>query len=401
MPVEFRYSRRWLVVAGACVTQALVIGGVFSYSVFFTVFEQEFGWSRTLLSASSSLSFMVMGLMAVVVGRLNDSIGPRWVLSVTGTVCGLGFILMSYMQAPWQLLVFFGLFVGIGLSAHDVSTLSTIAMWFERKRGIVTGLVKTGTACGQVVMPMLATALLALVGWRSALFWLGVALCIGLFTAAQLMRRPKAGTAPSRSNQSKNEGLEYSQAKRSIPFMLLCAIQFCFFPTLITIPLHIVAHAKDTGMTTQSAATVLSTIGAASILGRLCVGFLFDVVGGKLTMICALALLAISLFALLLIDLPVWLYLFAVIYGIAHGGLFTVVSPTVAEFFGMRAHGALFGTIVLFGTVGAAAGPVLAGLSFDRTGSYTIAIQVLIALVVLALILATRLRPLLVAVKST
>ena len=58
------------------------------------------------------------------------------------------------------------------------------------------------------------------------------------------------------------------------------------------------------------------------------------------------------------------------VYGFAHGALFVVVSPTAAEYFGMRAHGAIFGTILFFGTLGGSVGPILTGLTFDALGSY-------------------------------
>jgi len=395
----FSFDTRWRVVSGAFLTQALVIGGVFSYGVFFTVLEEEFGWSRTLLSLSSSIAFLVMGVTAVVIGRLNDQFGPRWVLSVTGLICGLGFILMSMMTMPWHLLLYFGLFVGIGLSAHDVATLSTVASWFERRRGAITGLVKTGTACGQILMPMLATLLIASVGWRDALWVMGMVISLGLLSAAQCMRKPdqKPTQAGERVSEKLN-GVSFRVATRSPTLWMLCAIQFCFLPTLITIPLHIVAHAKDLGMTIQSATMVLSALGASSIMGRLIVGFLFDRVGGKLTLRACLIVLAASLISLLLIEQAYWLYVFAFFYGCAHGGLFTVVSPTIAEYFGMQAHGAIFGVIVLFGTLGAASGPLLAGMVFDYYGSYDLAVQILALLVGAALVVTAWLKPLITLV---
>lgn len=405
MPAFFPLSTRSRVVVASFLTQAFVLGGVFSYGVFIPILESELGWSRTLLSASSSVAFLVMGILAIVVGRFNDTLGPRWVLSFTGVVCGLGFILMSFMSAPWQLVLFFGLFVGIGLSAHDVATLSTVAMWFDRRRGVMTGVVKTGTACGQVIMPLVATALFVWLGWRSALLILGIGIGVSLLLVAQWMQRPASepsltpASVPDSTLDSapapipEREGISYADARRSKTLWVMCAIQFCFFPALMTIPLHAVAHAKDLGMSSQSAATVLSTLGGASILGRLAVGLLFDKIGGKFALKACLILLVMGLLPLLVIDNGNWLYLFAFVYGSAHGGLFTVVSPTIAEYFGMKAHGAIFGTILFFGTLGGAVGPILAGIIFDTTGSYQVAFQILIILTCCGLILASWLKP--------
>jgi MFS family permease len=87
------------------------------------------------------------------------------------------------------------------------------------------------------------------------------------------------------------------------------------------------------------------------------------------------------------------LFLFATVYGFAHGGFFTVVSPTVAELFGTGSHGLLFGVVLASGTVGGAVGPLLAGRTFDVTGSYRFVFLVLTALVVVGFLMIALLRP--------
>ncbi|MBX2882000.1 MAG: MFS transporter [Granulosicoccus sp.] len=380
------------VVVAAFLTQAIIIGCMFSYGVFFKILEEEMGWSRTILSASSSVAFLTMGVLAIVGGRLNDRYGPRWVLSISGVLTGLGYVLMSQVTESWQLLIFFGLFIGVGLSTHDVVTLSTVASWFDKRRGAMTGVVKTGTACGQMILPVVATLLVSIYGWRSALIIIGVGVAASLLLISQWMRRPTENKAAAQQVQSEVWGLSFAQAKRTRILWTLCAIQFCFFPALMTIPLHILVHATDLGMTTVKAATVLSLIGGSSILGRLSIGMLLDKLGGRTSLIFCLLPLALSLGSLLIIENPSNLYLFALAYGIAHGGLFTVVSPTVAEYFGMKAHGAIFGVILFFGTLGGAAGPLLAGVLFDLLGSYQLTFALLSALALAGLLLAISLR---------
>ena len=87
------------------------------------------------------------------------------------------------------------------------------------------------------------------------------------------------------------------------------------------------------------------------------------------------------------------LFLFAAIYGFAHGGFFTVVSPMVAEFFGIGSHGALFGIVLFSGTIGGAIGPLMAGRTFDITGSYQVVFLVLAGAALIGLVLITLLRP--------
>lgn len=104
-------------------------------------------------------------------------------------------------------------------------------------------------------------------------------------------------------------------------------------------------------------------------------------------MLCLLPLIA-SLIAFLFVETTSLLFAAVALYGFAHGGLFTVVSPTIAQYFGTRAHGMLFGTIVFFGTLGGAFGPILAGWIFDVTGTYFQAFGILATLAATGLVLA-------------
>ena len=383
--ITFRPDHRYLIVFGACVTQFTVIGLVVSYGLFFKTFEAEFGWSRTLMSGGFSLAFLVMGLLAAFGGQLSDRYGPRLVLAFTGTMCGLGFILLSQMSYAWQLLLVFGLFIGTGMSTHDVVTLSTIARWFKNRRGVMTGIVKVGTAAGQFTIPPIAAVLLITYGWRSTFMIMGFAAIILLLFAAWAIKAPSTKTNTNTPDMM--SGYSFAQARRTPIFWIICAIEFLFLPSLATIPLHIVVHGMDLGMTTTVAAVLVSTMAASSVLARLAVGSFFDKVGGKVTIILCLVPLLGSLLALLAIDTPNPLFAVMVVYGFAHGGLFTVMSPTIAEYFGLKAHGTLFGSIIFFGTISAATAPILAGYIFDTLGSYSMMFKILIVMVSLGLIL--------------
>ena len=376
---------RYLVVFGACLTQFAVIGLVFSYGLFFKIFEAEFGWSRTLLSSCTSLAFLMMGVLAIFGGRLSDRYGPRRVLAVTGIIYGIGYALLSQASAPWHLFILFGLFISVGMSTHDVVTLSTIARWFPRKRGTMTGVVKVGTAVGQMAVPPIAALLIVQFGWRTAVIMLGLSAGILLLIAALSMQNPPEQQASGTSVE--REGLSFVDARRTGKLWLLCAIQFLFFTALMTIPLHIVVHGMDLGMSASVAAILLSTMGAASVVGRLTIGGFVDRIGGKYAMVLCFVPLIASLCTLLFIDIYWMLFATIAVYGFAHGGLFTVVSPTIAEYFGLRAHGAIFGLVLFFGTIGGAVGPILAGWIFDVTGSYSLAFGTLAGLSILGLLL--------------
>lgn len=362
---------RYLVVFGACAVQFMVIGLLFTYGLLAKEFETEFGWSRTLLSAGLSLAFLMMGVYAVLVGTLSDRYGPGRVLLASGLVYGLGYGLISQVAVPWQLFAIMGCSIGLGLATHDVVTLSTVARWFGRRRGLMTAVVKVGTAAGQMALPVLAAVLIESRGWRETVVILGAAAVVVLAGAALLLKPPPPGyIAPTAAAARPDEGMTFAEIRRSRAFLTLCAVQFLFFPSLVTVPLHIVIHGIDLGLAKTAAAALLSVSAAASVVGRLTVGALSDRITGKHAYtICFLPLIA-GLSAMVLIDSPGPLFAAVAVYGFAHGGFFTVVATTVAEYFGTRAHGAAFGAIVFFGTIGGATGPILAGRFFDTSGSY-------------------------------
>ena len=390
------------IVAASFLIQGVMIGGNFAYGVLFKELEAEFGWSRATIAGASSTSLLVMGLLAVLAGRLNDRIGPRWLLTGSALFYGVGYLLFARLQAPWQLFVVYGLLVGIGLSTHDVVTLSTVARWFTRRRGLASAFVKVGTGCGQLLVPLAVAALVAGFGWRTACTMFGATALVLLAAAAQVMRpdpesmglHADGAAAGSHPAQAKPD-LHAGSAARSPLFWILCGSQAIVFTCLITITVHIVPHATDLGVPRAVAAGVISAIGGASVLGRLAVGGAIDRVGGRRALIGCYAALLASLLWLQFATATWMLYAFAAVYGAAHGGFFTVMSPTVAEFFGTRVHGALFGTVLMFGSIGGAIGPLAAGAVFDANGSYRLAFAALLVLALSGLALVSRLPPML------
>ena len=127
--------------------------------------------------------------------------------------------------------------------------------------------------------------------------------------------------------------------------------------------------------------------------GRFITGITIDRIGSKRAMVVCFVLLIAGLVWLQTAQELWMLYLFAMIYGIAHGGFFTAISPIVAEFFGIRSHGVLFGIVAFSGTVGGAMGPVVTGYIFDVTTGYSLAFWLCALMSVLGLALIISLKP--------
>ncbi|MGD9305221.1 MAG: MFS transporter, partial [Desulfobacterales bacterium] len=316
---------------------------------------------------------------------------------------GLGFMLMSRLQATWQLYLLYGVLAGIGLSTHDVITLSTVARWFIKRRGMMTGIVKVGTGTGQVLVPPFAVAIIAAFGWRNAYLILGTLTLLVLVAAAQVLRRDPQSIglladggshAPGEAGNGPGGGdMPLSAAVRKPQFWIICIAELVAFSCIFTIIVHIVPHATDLGLSLATAVAVQSTFGGVSMLGRFVMGVAIDRIGGKRSLIICFSIFFCGFIWLQMAREAWMLFLFAVIYGLAHGSFFTAVSPTLAEFFGTGSHGLLFGIVLFSGTIGGAIGPLLAGHTFDMTGSYQMVFLLLSGLAGIGFVLMTLLRP--------
>lgn len=381
----------------------MVAHGLFStFGVFFNPLLAEFGWSRATISGASSLCFLINGFLAIIVGGLTDRFGPRIVMTIWGLFLGLGYLLMSQINSIWQLYLFYGVITGIGLSAGDVLPLSTIARWFVRKRGMMSGIAKVGTGLGMFIMPLVASGLILAYDWRTSYIILGTIALVFISFVAQLLRRDpgQMGQLPDGEKQADaepldlvEEGLSLWEAIHTRRFWMICPAYLTIFFCTQTITVHIAPYAVDLGISAINAAGILSIIGGISMGGRLVMGGAGDKIGNRRAIIICFLILVAALFWLQVAKELWMLYLFAVMYGFAHGGFFALISPMIAELFGIRSQGIILGAVIFSGALGGAVGPVLAGHMFDVMDSYQLAFLVCAIIAVVGLIVVSLLKP--------
>ena len=385
-----RYFYGYNIVAAGFFIQAAGGGALATYGLFFNFIQGDFGWERATISGATSLTFFVMGTAGIVCGRLTDRIGPRLIMTVAGLVLGAGYLLMNSLSSPVQLYVAMGVLVGAGMSTQDVPTLSTIARWFVRRRGMMSGIVKVGTGFGQMVFPLAVGVLIAAHGWRNAYLFIGFAVLGMVVVSAQVLRRDPGGmglrpdgesAVPGTVTRVQEEGLEYRVAVRTRQFWLVCVANFLMVYCLITMLVHLVPHAVDLGITVGRAGLLVSVMGGVSMAARLGMGTAADRIGARRAFLVCFIVLLVGFLWQRSASVMWMLVLYAAADGFARGGSFAVISPMVAELFGTRAHGSLFGIVNFAGTVGGALGPLAAGWTFDRQQSYE---SVFVLLVVLA-----------------
>jgi len=380
-------------------------GAFITFGVFFNSFLNDFGWARATISGAHSLAFLIMGFTSIIVGRMGDRFGPRVVMIGCGFLFGAGYFLMSQINAVWQLYLFYGVLVGIGLSGADVLALSMVARWFVKKRGMVSGIVKVGTGVGMLIMPIVANQLIASYDWRVSYLILGSVSLVLIVAAALFLRRDPSqkglvpyGEEAAGADSLNGAGRSFTlrEATGTRQFWVVCAIYLFALFCAQAIIVHIAPYALGLGISATNAANILATIGGASIVGRFIMGSAGDRFGHRLATVICFIILAVALSGLQFAQELWMLYLFAVIYGFAHGGVFALISPLIAELFGLSSHGVIFGIIIFSGTIGGATGPLLAGRIFDVTGSYQLAFLIFAAVGVMALILSLLLRPMVV-----
>lgn len=166
----------------------------------------------------------------------------------------------------------------------------------------------------------------------------------------------------------------FKQAIKTKAFWLLFTMYVFHAFVVQMVMVHLKAYAIDFGIAEMTAATALGLVGGTSIAGRMVIGSLSDRIGRKACFFVAYLLMAVMLLWLIEARQPWQFYLFSSVYGFAYGGNVPLFPAVVADWFGTKFHGTIYGTLMLATGIGGAIGPLLAGYIYDTRGSYNIAI---------------------------
>ncbi|MBI1846823.1 MAG: MFS transporter [Candidatus Rokubacteria bacterium] len=390
----------WIVAAGAFLVLLVAYGAQYSFGLFFSELVAEFGWSRAALSGVFSLYAFAYPAFGFPAGRLTDLWGPRVVIALGGILLGLALAGMALVSALWQPYVLYGLIAGMGMSTAWVPCNATIVKWFVRRRGAAVGLVTSGASVGTFAVPPIAYLLIAALGWRGAYVAFGATILVVLNLIALVMRpdpeslglHPDGARVPA-PEPAGAAPIPVGRAMRTSAFWLIAGtFMAVWIPVFIPL-VHMVVFARDLGFSALAGAAALSALGVGSTVGRIAMGALSDVLGRKPAVMIAMAVQVVGFVAFTRAGTLPALYTAAFIYGFGYAAISTLFAPTIADFFGRARAGTLVG--VLFALSGSASGlgPILAGLIYDRTGSYTLAWELGAALNLLGLALFAACRP--------
>jgi MFS family permease len=388
------------VVAGAFLILFVAYGTQYAFGVFFAALIDEFGWSRASLSGVFSLYAFTYAAFALVSGRLTDRWGPRVVIAIGGVLLGLGLIAMSRVSLLWQPYVCYGLVAALGMSTAYVPCNATVAKWFTRRRGLAIGLASAGGSLGTFALPPVAHVVVSRLGWRWAYVAFGVAVIVALNALAVLMQRdPETiglgpdGDARPRSAAARPEAWTAGRAMRTRAFWMLFAVfSATWIPVFVPL-VHLVPMARGLGVSPLLAATLVSALGAAALVGRLLMGGASDRIGRRAALAVALALQAGAFVGFALArELPA-LYGASLVFGFSYGAGSTLFPAAVADFFGREQAASLAGLLFAMAGSMAAWGPLAAGFIYDRAGDYQLAWWLSAGFNALALVLLAFARP--------
>jgi len=402
MPIEEKQSEifyGWFVVI-ACSFVTMSLGEtMWSFGVFFKPLENEFGWSRRLISSGYTAFLLGYSLSAVIAGRLTDRYSPRSILLACGILAGVGMSLCSRVQSVNEFRLF--LFVsGLGAGSTWSVPIATVQRWFygRERAGLALSIVVAGVGVGALVFAPLINYLIQNYGWRKTYLIIGILFLILIVSSSLVVGRkpPNVQSPPNKEKGIHAQAAMQDPTLLSLlthPSFIIVALSTCIAIFIFQIlSVHFVAYATDLGNTSTVAAAAVGLMGALSIPSRLLGGAVSDRIGWKVTFVGSHFGLALTMTWLLFSRVEWMLYGFALLYGLFWGIRTTALAGLLGNFFGMRSLGTLMGIISATGQTSAAFVPYIAGYVFDRVGSYTMVFAVLAVLMLFVSLLATTLK---------
>ncbi|WP_330453109.1 MULTISPECIES: MFS transporter [unclassified Streptomyces] len=388
-PRRRRVHRAWIVAA---VTFVTIIGGAAFNSLpglLLDPLRDDFGWSRGQIGLAVSLDMALYGLTAPFAAALMDRFGIRRVVAVALTMVAAGALASVWMTAAWQLMLYWGLLVGLGTGSMALAFSATVTnRWFVARRGLVTGILTAAGASGQLVFLPLCAWIVDRHGWRPASVTVALAALVVVPFVWLLMRDHPAdvGLAPYGGDYVEKPAPTRGAARRTLrvlfeaartgPFWLLAgSFAICGASTNGLIRTHFVPSAHDHHMQITTAASLLAVIGIFDIIGTVFSGWLTDRFDARRLLAVYYALRGVSLLFLpLLMQQPTVqppMVFFIVFYGL---DWVATVPPTLAlcrEQYG-EDSAIVFGWVLASHQVGAALVAFLGGVARDYFGTYDV-----------------------------
>jgi sugar phosphate permease len=390
----------WIIVAVALVSMAFWFGIRSNFSVFYVALLEEFGWKRGDSAGVQSMALITYTVMAPLVGGLIDRFGPRRVVIPGILILVLGLILCRTIETLAQFYLFYGVVVGTGITCIGIVTYSAIlAHWFEKRRGLASGIALSGMGLGTFVLVPLSQSFISMWGWRLTFAVLaGLVLIIALpLNTLFLRHKPsemgqfvdgsKNGTPLHESGSYAKDayGNRIDWTTRNVlssgRFWALIGFTFFVIISIYIIVVHGVRFLVDQGVAKMTAAFVLGLVGLISSIFRIFWGWLSDRISREITYTMGITCGCLGVSSLLFFEAyrsPFFIYSFFIFFGMGWGVTAPMMMAVSADLFKGRIFGLIYGFVEACVGIGAAFAAWVAGFIFDQTQSYQMAFVLVI-----------------------
>lgn len=367
-------------------------GVAYSYGVVMPSIKDAFELSKAQAALPFSAILIAYTLGMWVGGIFLDRLGPTKSCVIGVILFASGFSIAGSAQGIGFLLVTYGLICGFGIGMSYIAAASNAVKWFPHRRGLAAGCVILGFGLGSLILAPLKHWLITHFGWRHTFHILGTVFFVLGTLLACLIRAPETKSTDPQATSASNE-LSPVEMLQTTSFRLLwTAWALCLCAGLGWMA-HIPIMTQKEGVPAALAALTLSTVALANGFSRPIVGAIADKVGRLTTLLGATAIFLIICILMLLPIQGGWrFFAMGIFFGACFGTFLVNFSPIAIEFYGSRSLGSNLGLLYTSYGIGALIGPALFGAIYDRTGSYTPAIQLSIVLCAIALFLFSQVK---------
>lgn len=401
-----RFYYGWIIVGVGLISMAFWFGIRSTFSVFYVALLEEFPWGRGEAAGVQSMVLITYTVMAPLLGGLIDRFGPRRIIVPGIFLLTMGLILCAYLNTLAQFYIFYGILMASGLSCIGIISYTAIlAHWFEKKRGVASGLAVSGMGVGTFLLVPLSQHFIALWGWRLAFVLLGGLVLILLFPLNALFLRHKPqeiGLFPDGLRAEKSPDREgpvvidpqwseidwtLGMALRTGRFWALLIFPFLVIIAVYIVIVHHVSFLVDNGIEKMRAALIFASVGIISCGFRIFWGWLSDRIGREKTYTIGAICISMGACSLLLLEVMEergFVYPFVIFFGVGWGVTAPMFMSVAADLFRGRGFGLIYGIIEGVIGAGGAFGAWVAGFIFDSTESYQWAFGLAVSVAILS-----------------
>ncbi len=384
-PQEGNWYYGWNIVAAACGIVLLSTGMRLSIGPFFLPMVQDLGFSRSLLAGIIAVGMLCYGLAMPLAGYLINRVGTRAVLlaGVTMVLAATAWTLVA--TGPLAFGLAFGVLLSVGLAfTSPVAVTPVISRWFTRRRGMALLYLSTGSMAGMALLTPALTRLIEVIGWRHTLLVFSVTLAAWVVLACwrvvrddapehtdllpeERARLAQAGAPPAQRPLALREVLRTGPFWKIVLGMFACGFSMNLLGT------HGVPMLMDHGFDSGTSSHGIGLIGLVAIFGTILLGRVADRLARKNILAFIYAVRGLGFFALVVVGTHWELYLAATIGGIVWAGSIALSSAILADVYGVRLVGVLYGLVYVSHQVGGTLSSWLGGWGYEVLGSHWIA----------------------------